>query len=329
MERKYYGEIDGLRMTEAFGIVMMHMRANNDYDISGYVYNTIIPSFTNFVFLFMTASAFGMCNGYYRKVLGNQISFSEFYGKRFKKVIPFFAILVLLDIIASPSEASLYEGFADLTLLFGFLPNAGNISVIGVGWFLGLVFVFYLIFPFFCVLLENKRRAWMIFGVSLFYNFVCANYFKVGRQNILYSACFFVAGGLIYLYRNELVRLNRWGALGVAGGTIILYYSVGGNTIMCLLVFSALLIYAIIDRVGTGNRVTRFFSSVSMEIYLSHMMVFRIVEKCGLNRIFGNGWLQYIATVVVVITGASVFAVVMQKAIGRITDRIYMKERKA
>lgn len=98
---------------------------------------------------------------------------------------------------------------------------------------------------------------------------------------------------------------------------------------MCLLVFSVLLIYAIIDRVGTGNRVTRFFSSISMEIYLSHMMVFRMVERFGLNRMFGNGWLQYIATVVVVITGASVFAVVMQKAVGRITDRIYTKERKA
>lgn len=313
-------------MTAAFGIVLMHMRANNNYEISGYVYNTVIPSFTDFVFLFMTVSAFGMCSGYYGKVLGSQISFSEFYGKRFKKVLPFFAALVLLDIIASPSAASLCEGFADLTLLFGFLPNAGSISVIGVGWFLGLVFVFYLIFPFFCVLLENKRRAWITFVVSILYNFVCASYFKVGRTNILYSACFFIAGGLIYLYQNELTRLNQWIAFGIAGGAIVLYYIIGGNTVMCLLVSSALLIYAIIDRGGNGSRATRFFSSISMEIYLSHMMIFRIVEMCGLNRIFGNGWLQYIATVVVVITGASIFATVMQKIIGRTTNRICMKE---
>lgn len=63
--------------------------------------------------------------------------------------------------------------------------------MIGVGWFLGLVFVFYLIFPFFCVLLANKRRAWMAFAVSLVHNRVCLNYFDVDRRNILYSACFF------------------------------------------------------------------------------------------------------------------------------------------
>src|SRR5699024_9659580 len=115
--------------------------------------------------------------------------FSDFYGKRFKKILPFFGILVLLDVIMSPSVGAVYEAFADLTLLFGFLPDAGNISVIGVGWFLGLIFVFYLCFPFFCVLIENRRRAWLAFAVSLFYNYVCTVYFDAGRTNILYCSC--------------------------------------------------------------------------------------------------------------------------------------------
>ena len=155
---------------------------------------------------------------------------------------------MFLDIIMSPSVASIYEGFADLTLLFGFLQKP--ISVIGVGWFLGLVFAFYLIFPFFCVLIENKRRAWIAFAVSLIYNFVCANYFEVGRSNILYSACFFLAGGLIYLYREEIMNLNQWVALGIAGGAVVLYYLIGGNVMMYLLVSAALLVYAIIMRGG-------------------------------------------------------------------------------
>ena len=62
MERKHYGAIDGLRMIAAFGIVMMHVRANssNVNAVSGFVYDTMIPSFTNFVFLFMVISAFGI-----------------------------------------------------------------------------------------------------------------------------------------------------------------------------------------------------------------------------------------------------------------------------
>ena len=254
MGKRHYGAIDGLRMIAAFGIAMMHIRANSNYEITGYVYNTIIPSFTNFVFLFMTVSAFGMCCGYYDKILKGRVDFTEFYGKRFKKILPFFGALVLLDSIMSPSVASLYEGFADLTLVFGLLPNAGNITVIGVGWFLGLVFVFYLVFPFFCVLIENKRRAWMAFAVSLLYNIVCTNYFEVGRTNILYSACFFLAGGLIYLYREEIAKLNQWIALVIAGCAVVLYYLIGGNAMMCLLVSGSLLIYAIIKRGGTGEQ---------------------------------------------------------------------------
>ena len=324
MEKRHYGAIDGLRMIAAFGIAMMHIRANSNYEITGYVYNTIIPSFTNFVFLFMTVSAFGMCCGYYGKIMKGRVDFTEFYGKRFKKTLPFFGALVFLDIIMSPSVASLYEGFADLTLLFGFLQKP--ISVIGVGWFLGLVFVFYLIFPFFCVLIENKRRAWIAFAVSLMYNFVCANYFEVGRSNILYSACFFLAGGLIYLYREEIMKLNQWVALGIAGGAVVLYYLIGGNAMMCLLVSTTLLIYAIIMRGGLENRVTKFFSGVSMEIYLSHMVIFRVVEKLKLNQILGNGWLRYVVTSVLVIAGATVFAVVMQKIISKATE--IMNKRK-
>lgn len=63
MERKHYGAIDGLRAIAAIGIVMMHVASNNSYEISGFVYEQVIPSFTNFVFLFMTVSAFGMCCG--------------------------------------------------------------------------------------------------------------------------------------------------------------------------------------------------------------------------------------------------------------------------
>ena len=314
MEKRHYGAIDGLRTIAAFGIVIMHIRANSNYEIEGYFYNTIIPSFTNFVFLFMTVSAFGMSCGYYEKVIDNQISFSEFYGKRFKKILPFFSILVLLELVIEPSLDSIYEVFANLTLLFGLLPGAGNITVIGVGWFLGLIFVFYLVFPFFCVLIENKRRAWTTFGISLIYNFVCSNYFEVGRTNILYSACFFLAGGLIYLYREELVKQSQWIALGAVAVAIVFYCIVGDNSMMCLLVSSTLLIYAIINSGGVlENRVTKFFGGISMEIYLSHMVIFRVIEKLGINRMLGNWWLQYTVTVVNVLAGATVLAIVVKK----------------
>ncbi len=77
--------------------------------------------------------SYGMCCWYYERILNCGISVSDFYGKRFKKIFPFFAVLVLVDILTSPSVNSLYEGFADLTLLFGLLPGCGGIDFIGVG----------------------------------------------------------------------------------------------------------------------------------------------------------------------------------------------------
>lgn len=256
---KIYGAIDGLRTIAAIGVVMMHIAVNTNYEISGYLYSRVIPSFTNFTFLFMVISSFGMCCGYYEKVRHNQISFDDFYGKRFKKIFPFFAVLVILDIFISPSLDALYEGFADLTLLYGLLPNAGNISVIGVGWFLGLIFVFYLCFPFFCCLIRTKKRAWVVFAIGLFYNFVCANYFDVGRSNILYSGCFFLAGGLVYLYREELEQLAenttvKWMTFLCVILSVFVYYLVGGNIFTYLMVSSILLIYAVISRGGSTTK---------------------------------------------------------------------------
>jgi peptidoglycan/LPS O-acetylase OafA/YrhL len=246
MERKHYGAIDGLRTVACIGIVMMHIRANNQYALSGFIYDTVIASFTNFVFLFMVVSAFGMCCGYYDRMLNNQISLENFYAKRYSRILPFFAVLVLIDVIMSPSRAALIEGLADITLLFGFFPN--DISVIGVGWFLGLIFAFYLIFPFYCVLIKNKKRAWLAFAVSVLLNYAFSSYFGIGRSNIVYSLPYLIAGGLIYLYREELENISRkywWAVLVGVAVCLVLYYIAGANTITMLMVSSVLLIYAL------------------------------------------------------------------------------------
>lgn len=316
MEKKHYDAIDGLRMIACFGIVLMHVRANNAYDISGFVYDKLIASFTNFVFLFMVISAFGMCCGYLDKVLNNQISLETFYFKRYSKILPFFAFLVLIDIIISPSKAALIEAFADVTLLFGLFPN--NISVIGVGWFLGLIFAFYLIFPFYCVLIKTKKRAWVAFVISLLLNYVGGSYFDIGRTNIIYCLCYLIAGGLIYLYRKELEQFSskfQWISLGIIIVTTVLYFTIGGNTITMLLVSVSMLIYAL-GRNRRGillNPFTKFISSVSMEIYLSHMVIFRVIERLGINTMIGNGWAQYAVTSVIVLVGAIIISAVIKQ----------------
>ena len=68
--------------------------------------------------------------------------------------------------------------------------------------------------------------------------------------------------------------------------------------------------YTILD-----NKVFKFISGISMEIYLSHMLIFRMVEKLGLNTKFGNGPLQYVITIIIVLMGSILFAFIVKRVI--------------
>lgn len=333
-----YTSVDGIRSVAAVGIVLMHVRANGSYSIEGTLFNRIIPFFTNFVFLFMIASAFSLCCGYYERIFRGDSAISDFYRKRYAKIFPFFAILVALDCLLSPSPDALTEAFADLTLCFGLLPNA-NISVIGVGWFLGTVFVFYMLFPFFCFLIRTKKSAWVTFCISILYNIACTEYFMnvdhvvesfSNRTSIVFCAMFFVAGGLIYLYRDVLAVIStkyQWPLLGVivvvsAGYFLVQHDNENLKNFWMLVMFSGLLIYALNNHNRVlSNKVTKFLSSISMEIYLSHMVVFRGLEKLHINY---TGWVGYIIAFALVFAGTLGFSLCVKwglKFCGKVIGR--------
>lgn len=332
-----FENVNGLRVCAAVGVVAMHVLMNGSYKLSGFLFEELIPSFADFVFLFMMISSFSMCCGYYEKILHCRISPVAFYSKRFLKIWPFFALLNILDVVISPSRDALFEGFANLTLCFGLLPNA-NISVIGVGWTIGVIFVFYLLFPFFCFLFSNKRSAWLAFGVMLLMNFACSMYFLdemhvlsgfSERSSILYCAVYFAAGGLVYLYRNELVKVfaSRYQLLllilAAIGG--IFYFSVEASTMMRLIIYLSILIYAVCKGEQKGilnNQMTKYVSDISMELYLCHMMIYRVIEKFGFLHLLRSEVMSYCIAVFLTVVGAIVFAIVARWFLNRIIQMI-------
>lgn len=68
------------------------------------------------------------------------------------------------------------------------------------------------------------------------------------------------------------------------------------------------------------NTVTKFISGISMEIYLCHMVIYRIVEKFHLLYMFENEILSYIFAVILVITGAILFSLVVRWGINKFSD---------
>ena len=323
MGKERYENLDGLRAYACIGIVMMHIRANGNFGISGFFFDRMIASFTNFTFLFMLLSAFSMCCGYYERFKNNSISLEQFYKRRYQRIWPFFALLCTVELLVDHSLTSLYEWFADLTLAFGLLPNA-NISVVGVGWFLGTIFVFYMIFPFFVFLMGNKKRAWLVMGITIVLNILCQLYFFDGnhlvagfaaRTNLIYSSIFFVAGGLIYLYREKIKKLTKYKWVVLLGAIIamVCIYALPTLVFTWLVLCTLLTALGILGGGGTAkvvfrNRVVRFLSNMSMEIYLCHMFVYRGVEKMHLLHITGNEFLNYITVCIITFCGAMVIA---------------------
>ena len=345
---KRYYNLDGIRTLATIGILFMHVKVNIGYEIVSaeqsnsvirFILEELIGSAGVLVPLFFMISGFSLCCGYYEKIKNNQMNIFDFYKKRYLRILPYFAILTLLDIASQIifshklDNSSLYEGFANITLFFGFLSNA-NIQVIGVAWSLGVIFSFYIIFPFFVATVWNKKIAWFSFVVSLGLNFICNVYFKIGdipdKANFVKWLCFFYAGALLFLYKDcitkQYMKFSQkinivLSILFVISGIIIGQLLPVSNQFSGTFVdWKQLIGFAIVLLGAMGRRnallsncFTSYISNISFEIYLAHMFVFRIVEKLGIISMLGKTLGSYIAISVIVFVLVSLFASVYKR----------------
>lgn len=333
-----YDNLDALRALGAIGILLMHYLSNIAVKpAEGWFTDTLIPWMTNFVILFFVLSAFGISCGYYERFRTGAVTPSQFYARRYRRILPFFILLSAIEIGFSFSWQALAEGFMNSTLTLGFMP-VPQVSVIGVGWFLGTIFVFYIAYPFFVYLLSSRAKAWLMLGLAYVLNLLCYYYFftpdydvafNPGRNNILYSALFLLSGGLLYLYRGDIYRLNsrRGGAVatGVAAAALTVGYFVAlphmghaANMAAITVMFAGWMVYAVSPgKRWMDNRVMRFLGKYSMEIYLSHMVVFRAIERLHLERHIADAGVCYWVTCAIGLGVTVVFAYVAVKVLDR------------
>lgn len=143
---------------------------------------------------------------------------------------------------------------------------------------------------------------------------------------------------MIYLYRDiicEKVRKWKIPVLLLLLASMLSYILRPGEVHMAvqnlwqLAIFALWVCYAIgTDGKLLSNKITSFISGISFEVYLCHMVIFRVVEKLGLHYLLGKGWLAYLATVAIVIIGAMVFAVVAQRTIKFAGNKLCRKAAK-
>lgn len=80
-----------------------------------------------------------------------------------------------------------------------------------------------------------------------------------------------------------------------------------------LLVFAAWLMYAIGSKnIVLNNKVVKYLSGISMEIYLCHMMFFRVASMFHLERSIHNNDMLNVATCIATLIGAICFSHVVK-----------------
>ena len=146
------------------------------------------------------------------------------------------------------------------------------------------------------------------------FNVSSADYFGIGRKNILYDAVYLVGGGLIYLYRINLTEFSKKHRIATSTLVILfaaMYYTVGAEILTMLCLYSSILIYAMgVHKKGILlNRYIKFLSTISIEIYLGHMVCFRIIERIGLTRSFENDLVSFALATGLTVMGSVVFSV--------------------
>lgn len=315
----YYG-IDFLRTFSCFAIIIMHIYANGSFDLLSNTAGIIISSFDSLVYLFMMISGFGVCSGYYNKVKENTIDYNKFYKKRYMKTIPFFGVCLLLAVIIEHSVQTLIEAFMELTLSFGLLPN-NTLETIGVSWFLGIVFCFYFMFPFFVFLTYNRKRALLMLIISIVINYLCEYYFFTEkfvvkgflvRHSFLYCTPYLITGMIVFLFVDRIKSIigkYKWQAVLGMSILIVMYYFVpnriGMITVFTLkniiLYFTILCVAISFDIKLFNNRLIVYLSSISLEMYLCQMILFRLAERAKLLYIFGKGWVAFIFSSLLII----------------------------
>lgn len=323
---EYYPSLNGIRAYAALGIILMHVLTNISVKpTENYFTRLLIPFFSDFTLLFMIISAFSICCGYYVKFKERKITLDAFYKKRYIRILPFFAFLCILDFCLKPNLETFYQVFSNLTLCFGLLP-AHKIDVIGVGWFLGIVFLFYLLFPFFTFLLDNKNRAIKSLFISiLFIFFAMSSKFvtgHLGKENFIFCAPFFLSGGVIYLFREQIIRITKKHKIIITTAITLItisfflfkqQYTYKTLYLSELILFSSWIIYSIATPIKLlTNKALKYLSDISLEIYLSHMIIYRVVEKIHLEQYIQQKDFLYIATSLLTILGVICFAHIMK-----------------
>ena len=151
---------------------------------------------------------------------------------------------------------------------------------------------------------------------------------------MFYSFLFFCIGGLLFLYKENIIKVIKKGRIVNLILLLLSFiiFSINFHNkyilIIQVILFSVLFVtYSIsFDKSSLNNKFTKFIGSISMEIYLSHMVIYRILEKINLLHIIENDYIQYIISFLLIVIGTIILAKLFDFFWNKIEKRLLQNE---
>lgn len=284
------------------------------------------------VSFFFMLSGFVLSLAYKQKVVTRQFSTRFFVLRQMLKFYPLHILMLVVFVILDARLGYFYDWqhlLPNILLLQSWIPLDEYYFVAnGSSWFLCDIIFFYLVFCWACRLLNSMRISLLLLlgAVVLVLYGLLAFSIPIGAVNsILYASPatrlidFCVGVLLCRLYRSEVVLAwNRqmkersttlvtfWEVCLVALLVASFFaYELMPLCLRCVALFwlvipPVLLFFAISD--SQGGFITRFlrhpvllwFGSISLEIFLVHMLAFRVINSIWLSMGFTSGMLLVI-----------------------------------
>jgi len=278
--------------------------ANSPAGLACFIFRTAAAFGGIGVPLFIIASGFGV----YYSFLSRDLSWRQFFLKRFVRVVPLFysAVLVsvLIDLLVYRNPFYLTpEGAAAIGMNLLFLHVFSmKYSIASVFVFVGIIVQLYLLFPLFVKLFQHRRASWLFFAGACVVPVVSAELLQSAGSTFdgalvfdyfPYFLCGMFLADSVYHGRNlHRIVLGRTVSLMAAAGVLVMVYMTSyyidfapaSRMLMSFLVFFSLpVLFETVTRLKLGG-ITGYISAGAYAAYLFHMHIIRLAQEYFLSR---------------------------------------------
>ena len=330
-----YGETDfvtGLRAIAALMVLAIHTGAFIHF---GEIGRNITANCQQGVPIFFVISGFAIA-----LISRNNPSYRTYLIQRMFRIAPLYYLAVAISFaliltgITGPgyymtlygSEPDLYNAFMHFTFLSGWDVRVAN-SIIGIEWTVPVEIFWYLLMPFILPFTKSRKSCLIALGICLFASGLTR---AIGAlwlpphaahfMPITYGA-YFVMGAACLPLREIIEQKGETYRLRVARASALLFViGMVTDTGFANVMISVSVAMAIVSlRISPGqwhpltSKVLLFFGSVSYSLYLSHLIIIRLIAKYAPEMYPEAGLQRFLLVTAISSVVAAVFYILVEK----------------